>query len=145
METILGPILLVLGLGAGFGLGYWIRKILASKQKDSAEAKAENLIIEAKNQQQELLLKAKDKALAVVEEAKKEEQERRAELRGIQKRLEKRESLFDQQLLDLENKKQSVLSKAEKLEEVKKEIENIRNEQIKNANIETQKPYGKLS
>ncbi|MFH1537279.1 MAG: ribonuclease Y [Patescibacteria group bacterium] len=130
METILGPILLVLGLGAGFGLGYWIRKILASKQKDSAEAKAENLIIEAKNQQQELLLKAKDKALAVVEEAKKEEQERRAELRGIQKRLEKRESLFDQQLLDLENKKQSVLSKAEKLEEVKKEIENIRNEQI---------------
>ena len=130
METILGPILLVFGLGAGFGLGYWIRKILASKQKDSAEAKAENLIIEAKNQQQELLLKAKDKALGVVEEAKKEEQERRKDLKGIQKRLEKRESLFDKQLLDLENKKQSVLSKAGQVEKVKKEVENIRNEQI---------------
>lgn len=130
MESILGPVLLVIGLGAGGGAGYWLRKQTAAKQKDSAEAKAEAIIIEAKNKQQEALLAAKDKALKVVEDAKKEEQSRRQELTALQKRLEKRESLFDQQLLDLENKKQRVLDKAKKVERVKKEVENIRNEQI---------------
>ncbi|MFH1781842.1 MAG: ribonuclease Y [Patescibacteria group bacterium] len=130
MESLLGPILLIVGLGAGIAGGYWLRKLMAAKQKDSAEAKAESLIVEAKNQQQELLLKAKDKALSLVEEGKKEEQSRRQELQALQKRLEKREGLFDQQLMDLENKKQKVLNQAKKVETVKKEIETIRNEQI---------------
>ncbi|MBU0732484.1 ribonuclease Y [Patescibacteria group bacterium] len=130
MESILGPILLVLGLGAGTGIGYWLRKQMAAKQKGSAEAKAEAIILEAKNKQQEALLEAKSKALKVVEEAKKEEQSRRQELSGLQKRLEKRESLFDQQLLDLENQKQNVMKKVQKVENVKKEVENIRNEQM---------------
>lgn len=130
LETILAPIILSVGLIAGVALGYWIRKLIAAKEKDSAEAKAERILQEAKNKEQELFIKAKDKALSIVEEAKKEEQQRYNEVQNLQKRLEKRESLFDEKLLDLENKQQSLYAKAQKLEEVKKEIANIKTEQM---------------
>lgn len=127
---ILGPILLVAGLVAGTGGGYWIRKLIAAKEKNSAEAKAERIINEAKKAEQETTIRAKDKAIAIIENANKEEQERRAELKNLQHRLEKRESLFDAKLLDLENKQQQLYDKAQQIEKVKKEIQNIKVEQI---------------
>jgi len=127
---ILGPILLMIGAGLGLGGGYWLRKLIAAKEKNSAEAKAENLINEAKKVEQEITIKAKDKALNIIEEAKKDEQERRAELKNLQKRLEKREGLFDQKLLDLENKQQQLFDKANQVDKIKKEIQTIKVEQI---------------
>ena len=130
MLEIIAPIALAFGLVAGLAGGYWLRKLIAAKEKDSAEAKAEQLIKEAKGKEQEYLIKAKDKAINIVEEAKKEENERRKELQGLQKRLEKREGLFDQKLLDLENKQQKLYDKAKRLEAVKKELSNIKGEQL---------------
>ncbi len=130
LETILAPVVLVVGLLAGLGAGYWLRKLLASKEQDSAEAKAEKILQEAKSKEQELFLKAKDKALSIVEEAKKEENERRLDLQNLQKRLEKRESLFDQKLLELESKQQKLFEKAKRIDEIKKEISNIKSEQL---------------
>jgi len=127
---ILGPILLVIGLIGGLGGGYWLRKLLAGREKDSAEAKAESIVNEAKKNEQDVVLKAKEKAIHIVEEAKKEEQARHQELQGLQKRLEKRESLFDQKLLDLENKQQKLYEKAQQIEKIKKEISNVKVEQI---------------
>lgn len=127
---ILGPILLVAGLLAGAGIGYWLRKLMATKEKDSAEAKAGKIINEAKEESQKISIKSKDQAIAIVEEAKKEEQERRGELKGLQKRLEKREGLFDQKLLDLENKQQQLYDKAKQVDKVKKEVQNVKQEQI---------------
>ena len=92
-----------LALFLGFGAGYVSRRYQAKKEVEGAEAKAENLINEAKNKQKEYLLQAKDKALAIIDDAKREEQQRRKELSSLQQRLEKRESIFDQKLLDLEN------------------------------------------
>ncbi len=130
LETLLAPILLVLGLGVGLAAGYWVRKLIAAKEKDSAEAKAEKILQDAKSKEQEALIQAKDKAIGIIEDAKKEEGERRGELQGLQKRLEKREGLFDQKLLDLEGKQQSLLDKAKKIEGIKKELGNIKTEQL---------------
>lgn len=130
MENLISTLLLVLGLAGGFAFGWFIRKALAIREKDSAESKAKIILQEAKAKEQELLLKAKDKAITLIEEAKKEETARRGELQELQKRLEKRENLFDQKLLDLENKQQRLYEKAQAIEKVKKEIENIRLEEI---------------
>lgn len=114
----------------GFVIGYFVRKFVGVREVEGAEAKAEHILTEAKNKQKELLLQAKDKAIAVIDEAKRDEQQRRKELSYLQQRLEKRESIFDQKLLDLENKQQKLLDRAKEIEEVKEKINRVREEQM---------------
>ena len=114
----------------GFAVGYVVRRSLAKREVEGAEAKAENLIRDAKNKQRELLLQAKDRAIKIIDDAKQEEHQRRRELAHLQQRLEKRESIFDQKLLDLENRQQKLLDKAKEVEEVKEKINRIREEQL---------------
>ncbi len=123
-------IALAIAIVLAFIVGYFVRKYLAGKEIKDAESKAENLIKEAKNKQREYLLEAKDKALKIIDDAKHEEQERRKELFHIQQRLEKRESIFDQKLLDLENKQQKLLDKAHEVEEIKERINKLKEEQF---------------
>lgn len=114
----------------GIIIGYVVRKAVVKKQVDSAEQRAENLIKDAKSKEKEILLKSKDKALQIIDEAKKEETNRRKELARMQQRLEKRESAFDQKLLDLENKQQKIIDKATEVERIKEQISKIKEEQM---------------
>ncbi len=119
-----------IGLALGLLLGYWFRLFFARRLTENAEYKVQKILEEAKAKEKDLLIKAKDKALNVIEEAKKEERERRQETRNLQKRLEKRESMFDKKLLEFEDKKQMLLDKAEKLEATKQEILKIKEDQV---------------
>jgi len=127
---ILTFIISAVAVAAGFAIGYIVRKTLAKREIEGAEAKAENLIKEAKSKQKEILLQANDKALKIIEDAKQEARQRRQELTHMQQRLEKRESIFDQKLLDLENKQQKLFEKAKEVEAVKEKIAKIREEQL---------------
>lgn len=129
MEPII-PIIIVLGTGAGFLLGYVARRLIATRSVASAEAKAEHIIQEAKSKEKEILLEAKDKALATIDQAKKDEEARRKELSHAQQRLEKRESLFDQKLLDLEGKQNHLQDKIKQAQKAKEEIGKIRDQQL---------------
>jgi len=91
MEFIIYGILLVIG---GFFVGYWLRKLRMSRKIISAEQKAEKILADVKNKQNEIILSAQEKALKIIEEAKDEEKKRRQELNSLQSRLEKRETTF---------------------------------------------------
>lgn len=117
-------------LPAGIVIGYFLRKLLAAKISGSVEEKAEKLLAEAKVKYREFLLQAKDKSLQIIDDAKREEEARRQELLAAQKRLEKRESLFDQKLLDLQEKQQKLFDRAGQIEKVKAEIQKIKEEQM---------------
>ncbi len=136
------PILLIALFAIGIITGYFLRKKIAIKQAGSIEEKAEKLLTEAKTKQKDLILQAKDKALKIIDSAKQEEEERRRELNYLQKRLEKRESLFDQKLLEFQEKQQKLYDKANQLEKVKSEIQKIKEEQLakleKIANLSTE-------
>jgi|TARA_B100001971_G_scaffold191106_1_gene194365 ribonuclease Y len=127
---IITIIKIVLVSGVGFLLGYVIRRALATRSVSSAEAKAEHILQDARAKQKELLLEAKDKSLGVIEEAKKEETSRRRDLAHAQQRLEKRESLFDKKLMDLEGKNTQLQDKSSQLEKAKQEIQTIREQQM---------------
>lgn len=130
MEFIIGPVFLVVGVVVGGAIGYWYRKQVAAKTTGSAEAKAEQIIQEAKSKTQEMMLQAKDKAIRLLEEAKRDESERRQDLAQTQRRLEKRESMFDQKLLELETKQGKLQDKAKEIEHIKEEIRSIKSEQL---------------
>jgi ribonuclease Y len=123
-------VLFLAGIAIGVVGGYFLRKLLAIKRKDALEEEIQKLSAQTKQKQKELLLEAKNKALEIIEEAKKEEIERRKELTHLQERLEKRESLFDQKLLDLESKQQKLFDRAKELEKMKEKIQQIQAEQI---------------
>ncbi|MDD5290099.1 MAG: ribonuclease Y [Patescibacteria group bacterium] len=120
----------LIGLIVGLGIGYLVRRYMVKRYAESAEARAMKILEEAKNKEKDFLLAAKEKAIKIIDESKREESERRKEILEIQRRLEKREALFDQKLLEFEDKKQELLNKGEKLEAAKAEIIKIREEQM---------------
>jgi ribonucrease Y len=129
---------LIIGLVAG----YFIRKVQAKRLVGQAESKAEKLLTEAKDKhqkmmqeiktkQQELLLDAKEKAIKIIDEAKREEQTRRRDLSDQQRRIEKRESMFDQKITELEKKNSKLDEKMKQVEEIKVQVREIKEEQSK--------------
>jgi len=114
----------------GFFVGYWLRKKIALSQVARAEAKAEKILADTRAKQKELLLEAHDKALKIIDQAKKEDEKRRQEISNLQARLEKRETVFSQKLLELQEKQQQLYDKVNKVEEVKEKINKIKEEQL---------------
>ena len=118
-------IYILAGLICGFLSGYFLRRLIIRGRISSAELRAEELLKSAKNKQQEIIFKAKEDTLKIIEEAKKEEQTRRQELRAAEDRLERRQSLFDKKLLELEENQKDLADKASRLEEAKQKIKKI--------------------
>lgn len=130
MEIILAIIATAVAFAGGLSGGYWIRKARTQKRKDSVEAKIEKALIDAKAKQKEILLEAQEKSLKIIDEAKVEAKQVKHEADNLRNRLEKRESLFDQKLLDLENQKTGLAEKAEQIAKSKEEIQKIKEDQL---------------
>ncbi len=130
MTTLLFYLGLAISLVFSFGAGYLTRKQWVKNRKGTIEQKIEKLIAEARAKQKEILLSAQEKSLKVLEEAKNDARQNKKELEVAKQRLEKRESLFDQKLLDLENKKQELVEKVERVNRIKAEVTKIKEEQF---------------
>jgi len=120
----------VLGLLLGAGAGYFIRQTIAAGKTANAEAKAEKILAEAKHREQQLLLEAKEKALKSLEDAKRDENARRNELNEFQKKLEKRESLFDAKILEIENAKSKLAEKEKQVDAVRVKLDTMAAEEM---------------
>lgn len=124
-----------MGAVLGVFLGYLLRKTLAGRAASGAEAKAAKILAEAKTKQQELMLEAKDNALKIIEEAKRDETARRKEILNIQHRLEKRENLFDQKLLELQEKQQKLQEKTTAIEALKNDAQKIKEAELQKLEV----------
>jgi ribonuclease Y len=130
MEIVVIVLLVIAALGGGVGLGYFLRKKIAQAQVNSLEAKADQILTEAKTKQQSLILEAKEKAVQILDESKREEQRLRADLSVEKQRLEKRENMFDQKLLEFQDQQSKLQEKLTRVQEVKQEIEQVKEQQI---------------
>ncbi len=122
-------ILYVVFLAGGFFIGFFLYKKSAGQKLTGAEQKAEKIISEAKLKEKEVMINAQDKALAIIDESKKEEALRRQEINALQSRLEQRENSFSQKLLDLQEKQQKLYDKVAEVQEIKEKIKTIKEEQ----------------
>ncbi|MBI2436319.1 MAG: ribonuclease Y [Candidatus Magasanikbacteria bacterium] len=114
------------GITIGGACGYFIRKQLAQSRANSVEALAEKMFIEAKQKEQEVLLKAKEKAIKIIDDAKKEEHDRRSDLGQQQKRLEQRENMFDKKLMEFEDRKTNLQKKVEEIQAIKQKVDELK-------------------
>lgn len=130
MEYISYVAYLIILIG-GFFIGYFVYKQNIKNKVNNASIKADKIITDSRAKEKEVLLKAQDRAIKILEEAKNEEIKRRDEINDLQKRLEKRENSFSQKLLDLQDKQQKLYDKVNEVQEVKEKIKDIKNKQIK--------------
>ncbi len=115
---------LIAGILAGLIAGYFIRYALAARKKESLERSWEEKIRKAKDEAQDIVLQAKNKAVAVLDEAKTEEKNRRTELEKTEESLLKRSEIILQrenevskERIRLVEEEKNILSRNEKLRE----------------------------
>src|SRR3989339_477093 len=130
MEIIIVIVSAAVALIAGALAGYAWRKKVAQALVNSSEAKAEKILLEAKTKQQEYILQGQEKATKMIDEAKREDQQMRVELRDIKARLEKRENMFDQKLLEFQGNQTKLQEKVDRVNQIKGEIEKLREQEV---------------
>ena len=131
MITILELLVAILGLVGGSVLGYLARQTIARQQVGTIEAKLEKLTTQARQGAKETVLKAKEQANNLLEEVKKEEKERRTQLRGVEQKLERKEQFLDHKTAELENQVKTLQVKSEKIRGLEAEILKVRDEELK--------------
>ena len=119
--------LAALGLLAGIGIGFYIRKNSSERRTGTAEARARELLStaerEAEATRREALVEAKDEALKIRQEAEAEAKRNSEELHRREARLSQREETLDQGARKLETKERSLIDRERHLDRVKQDLE----------------------
>ena len=135
--VIVALIVGVVGVAAGYFIGYNNRKKTAEAQIGSAEAEATRLVNEAikaaDQKRKEAILEAKDEAFrlkaevdAQKAEADKEIKQRRAEISRQENRIDQKETALDRKTEALEKKEEELKKRAAEAEERLAEIDALR-------------------
>lgn len=128
-------IYIVFGLLGGGISGYLLRRAIAKRRANTVEARAEKLLEETKARGQKYLMQAKERAIKLIDDAKKEERDMRRELLEYQKKLQKRTVLFEQKLLEFQDKEHTLTEKTQEIEKIKEETQKVKQDEI--AKLET--------
>ena len=117
---------IAVALAVGAGIGYLIRQFVAKNRASSIEARLKKLVEDARSEAKETLLAAKEKAAAIMEDAKNEERDRLKEIRRLEERLIERESAIDQRGEETRKKEREAEERIERVKTLKTEWEQAR-------------------
>jgi len=110
---IYGIALAAAGLLAGFVGGYVVRQRAALSRANSIEQKIAQKLEESEKGAKELLNKAEIKSAAILDEARREEKERKTAVERTEERLLKREELLEKDASELRSRSEEVKKLAE--------------------------------
>ena len=131
MFSSLSPLIAaVSALIPGIIIGYLVRHVISSRSASQAESKAQQILADSKSKSQDILLEAKNKAIEALEEVKKEEKERNAQLARIENLLTKKEGELETRARELKTEKDTLMSKAQEVANLKTDLEKNRQKQI---------------
>jgi len=97
LSGISGLILSIFLLAIGGGVGYYIHKVQAKTKLSNAQQQAEETLVEAKKEAENLkramLVEAKDELYKARNDFEKETKDRRVELQNLEKRILQKETI----------------------------------------------------
>ena len=128
MNLLISLLVGIVCLAVGSFLGYYARQSIAKKQIGSLEEKIQKKLAQAKKEVEELTSNAKERASAILESVKKEEDERRRNILKTEQVLLRRENILDRKISDFEDKEKEFHLKVEKLKQIKENLENYKKE-----------------
>ncbi len=119
----------LVGLLAGTGAGFMVRRRAEGTSLQQAEERASRILAEAETRQKELLLEAKEETLSLRNSLEAELKERRTEAARIEQRLAQKEENLDRKIEALERREQSVRDREAQIEQLRSEAEELRHRQ----------------
>lgn len=129
-EWMITPIIVLLALAVGFGLGFLIRRYTVQARIKKLQQQAERLLEKAEKQASEVVLAAKDEALKMRNLAEQELERRRAGLRREEERLQRQREKLDHRQEWLEQQAQALNKRQSALDKQRNQIERLRQEQM---------------
>ncbi|MBX4211687.1 MAG: ribonuclease Y [Candidatus Yanofskybacteria bacterium] len=131
MTIFLNPLVAaLLAMLLGVAVGYVGRKVLASRRAVQAEERAQTALAQAKSKAQDVVLEANNTALQLLEDAKREEKQRREQLGKIENLLTNKEKELEQKNKDIEKEHGVLKTKSEELVSLQAEISEERKRQL---------------
>ena len=126
MEIAIG---LILGLLAGTGIGYVVRRAVAEREVTSAEMRARTLVQEAQREaesaKREALVEAKEEVQRMRAEAEADVKARRTEIDKKEDRIAQREATLDARADSLGRKEQAIDAKEEEIARARAELNKL--------------------
>jgi ribonucrease Y len=114
----------------GLAVGFVVRGLWASQSIKAAQEKSARIVAEARTQQKELILQAKDEQVRMQREGEEEARHRRAELGNLERRLLQRDEQLDQRSDMLEERTRKLTDREQELDQQRESLAQARQEQI---------------
>jgi len=128
IETVV--LVAIVAVAGGLVLGFLARGIWAAQSIKAAQEKAGRIVAEARTQQKDLILQAKDEQVRLQRETEEEARAKRADLGNLERRLLQRDEQLDQRTDMLEERNGKLLGKEQELETKRDELASARQEQV---------------
>jgi len=116
----------------GATIGYFLRWALTFGKQGSAELKIKKMLLDAQEHAKNIISKAENKSVSILEDVKKEKREKEDQLRKAEERLVKKEDFLDSRQVEIDAGAKNIENKIKKVESIKQEIDKIKEEEIEN-------------
>ncbi len=127
-ETVV--LVAIVAVAGGLVLGFLARGLWVAQSIKAAQEKAGRIVAEARTQQKDLILQAKDEQVRLQRETEEEARAKRADLANLERRLLQRDEQLDQRTDMLEERNRKLLGKEQELETKRDELASARQDQI---------------
>ena len=111
-------------------VGYFARQLLANQQVRHAQNEAKKLYESAQAKYEQMVLEAKEEAVKVRAAAEAESRERRYELQRLERRSSQREERLERKLEALDRRERSLIAREKEIEGTRLQVEEIKDRQL---------------
>ena len=130
MDTPVVAAIAVIAIAAGIAAGFTARSRWTSQAMKAAQEKAGRIVAEARSQQKDLILEAKEEKIRLQREAEDEARAKRAELATLERRLLQRDEQLDQRTDMLEERDRKLLERDRELDRQRTELARLSQERV---------------
>jgi len=130
MNDLIVVAIAVLAIGGGLVVGFLARGVIAAQSVKAAQDKSGRIVAEARAQQKELILQAKDEQVRLQRELDEEGRAKRADLANLERRLLQRDEQIDQRADMLEERSRKLLTRERELDTQREGLARAQQEQV---------------
>jgi ribonuclease Y len=120
----------LVALAGGVVVGFVVRTMWASQAIKAAQDKAASIVSEARTQQKDLILEAKEEKIRLDREAEDEARARRNEMAALERRLLQRDEQLDLRTDMLEQRDRKLLDRERDLDKAREELQKLNAERV---------------